>query len=155
MLLGIAVAAAVALSAVAFSQTEHRRHRAGHRGPEGGLRLLRELDLTDAQREQVRSLFEEMEATGVGERVREARESLHQAIENGADESALRSEAARLGEAEGDAAVEWARVRARVQEILTPEQKQELEQLKQQAKERMELMRRQREERRTRREPRS
>ncbi|HEY7817345.1 MAG TPA: hypothetical protein VIG29_03930, partial [Vicinamibacteria bacterium] len=88
MLLGLGAAAALTLSAVAFSQTGARRHHMGHMGRDAGMRLLRELDLTDTQREQVRSLFEEVEATGAIERVREARESLHQAIENGADESA-------------------------------------------------------------------
>jgi protein CpxP len=152
MFLAVGTAIALALSAAVFSQTDARRHHRGHMGGESGMRLLRELDLTDAQREQIRTLFDELEATGASERVREARESLQQAIESGADEAELRSEAARLGEAEGDAAVERARVRTRVQEVLTPEQREELEHLKRQAKERRELMRRQREERRARRE---
>ena len=117
----------------------------------GPMRMLRELDLSDDQRQQVRALLEAVDATGVPERLRQARESLHDAIESGADESTLRQQASQLGEVEGDAAVEWARVRARIQEILTPEQKKELEQLKQEAKERMERLRRQREERKARR----
>jgi Spy/CpxP family protein refolding chaperone len=115
------------------------------------MRMLRELDLSDDQRQQIRALFEEVGATGVPERLRQARESLHEAIESGADEATLRQQASELGEVEGDAAVEWARVNARIQEILTAEQKKELERLKQEAKERMEMLRRQREERRARR----
>jgi Spy/CpxP family protein refolding chaperone len=115
------------------------------------MRMLRELDLSDEQRQQVRALFEEVAATGAPERLRQARESLGDAIESGADEAALREQASELGEAEGDAAVEHARIRTRILEILTAEQKVELEQLKKEAEERMEMLRRQREERRERR----
>ena len=145
----VALAGALALSDAASAQNQGRR---GFRG-EGSMRpgsplfLLRGLDLSDDQREQVRALFEEVEGTGVPERLRAARQSLHDAIESGADESTLRQQATELGEVEGDAAVEFARVRSRIQEILTPEQKKELEQLKAQAKERMEMHRRHREER--------
>ena len=34
-------------------------------GPMGRLEMLRELDLTEDQRQQVRALFDEVEATGV------------------------------------------------------------------------------------------
>ncbi len=160
-LLGIALAGALALaSETAFAQHEGRPRGGGHGprgegmgpvGPMGQLGMLRELDLTGDQREQIRALFEEVEATGVPDRLREARESLHKAIESGADESTLRQQASQLGEVEGDAAVEWARATARIREILTPEQKKELEQLKKEAEERMEMLRRQREERKARR----
>ena len=162
-LLGIALTSALALASTAVAQHEGR-HRGGERGPQGEgvgpmghggpmsqLRMLRELDLSDDQRQQVRALLEEVEATGVPERLREARESLHDAIESGADEASLRQLASQLGAVEGDAAVERARVQGRIQEILTAEQKKELEQLKEQAKERMEMHRRQREERKARR----
>ena len=155
-LLGIALASALALASTAGAQDEGRprgRERGPHgegmgpMGPGGPMRMLRELDLSDDQRQQIRALFEEVDATGVAKRLRESRESLHDAIESGADESTLRQQASQLGEVEGDAAVEWARVHARIQEILTTEQRKELEQLKQDAKERMEMLRRQREER--------
>jgi Spy/CpxP family protein refolding chaperone len=117
----------------------------------GPLAMLRELDLSEEQRGQIRALFEEIDQTGTPAKLREAREALHDAIESGEDESMLREMAARLGEAEGDAAVEWARVRARVQEILTEDQKKELDQLKQDEKERRDMLRKQHEERRARR----
>jgi Spy/CpxP family protein refolding chaperone len=113
--------------------------------------MLRELDLTEDQRQQVRALVEEMDATGVPDRLRTAREALHDAIESGADEAALRQKASALGEAEGDAAVEWAQARARLMEILTEDQKKELEQLKKDAEAQRELFRKQREERKARR----
>jgi len=168
-LLGIALALALAPTAFAqpaSAQTEGR-HRGGEHGPRGEgmgpmghegpmgqmsqMRMLRELDLSDEQRKQIRALFEEVGATGAPERLREARESLHDAIESGADEATLRQQASRLGEVEGDAAVELARVRARIQEVLTADQKEELEQLKKQADERREMNQRQRQERKARR----
>jgi len=158
--LGLALSGAMLLASTSLAQPEGR-HRGGEHGPRGEgmgpggpmsqLRMLRELDLSDDQRQQIRALFEEVDATGAPERLRQARESLHDAIESGADESTLRHQASQLGEVEGDAAVEWARVRARIQEVLTPDQKKELEQLKKEAKERMEMLRRQREERKARR----
>jgi Spy/CpxP family protein refolding chaperone len=162
-LLGIALTSALALASTAVAQHEGR-HRGGERGPQGEgmgpmghggpmsqLRMLRELDLSDDQRQQIRALFEEVDASGAPERLREARESLHNAIESGADEASLRQLASQLGAVEGDAAVERARVHTRIQEILTADQRRELEQLKVQAEERMEMLRRQREERRARR----
>jgi Spy/CpxP family protein refolding chaperone len=159
-LLGVAFAGAIALASVAVAQHEGRP-RGGGRGPRGEgmgpmghggpLGQLRGLDLTEDQRQQIRALFEEVDASGVPDRLRQARESLHDAIESGADESTLRQQASQLGEVEGDAAVEWARARARIQELLTAEQKEELEQLKKEAEERMEMLRRQREERKARR----
>jgi Spy/CpxP family protein refolding chaperone len=156
-LLGIALAGALAITSAAAAQHEGRRRGGGHgprgegMGPLGELGMLRQLDLTEDQRQRIRALFDEVDATGVPDRLREARESLHDAIESGADESTLRQEASQLGAVEGDAAVEWARARARIQEILTPEQKNELEQLKKEAEERREMFRRQREERKARR----
>jgi Spy/CpxP family protein refolding chaperone len=114
------------------------------------MRLLRELDLNETQRQQIRSIMEEVEATGAPARLRESRRALHEAIEAGADEATLRQAASQLGEAEGDAAVEWVRARARIQEILTDEQKKELEELEREAEERMDLDRRHREEQKAR-----
>ncbi len=161
--LGLALSGALLLASTTLAQQEGRRRGGEHGfrgegmgligqgGPMSQLRMLRELDLTNDQRQQVRALFEKVEATGVPERLREARESLRDAIESGADEASLRQQASQLGAFEGDAAVEWARVHARIQEILTADQRKELEQLKQQAEERMEMLRRQREERKSRR----
>ncbi len=155
-LLGIALGSALALASLAAGQHQGRprgeRHgfRSDPMGARGPMSMLRELDLSDDQRQQIRALFDQVEASGALEKLREARESLHDAIESGADEANLRQQASVLGEAEGDAAVEWTRVRARIQEILTPEQKQELEQLKEQAEERREMLRRHHEERKAR-----
>lgn len=125
----------------------------GRGGFDGGPgQMLRELDLSDAQREQVRAIFEETRSTGTMERMMEARKALQDAVESGtADEGTLRQLAYDLGQVEGDAAVERARIHARVQEILTPEQREELQTLKQERKEEMAKRRERFEERRQRR----
>ncbi|MGH9323650.1 MAG: Spy/CpxP family protein refolding chaperone [Vicinamibacteria bacterium] len=136
--------------AVAQHEERHGGHRSGMRHM-GQLRMLRELDLSDDQRQQVRALFDEARATGVHERLVESRKALHDAIEQGADEGTLRQLASELGDVEGDSAVEGSRIQARVRELLTAEQRQELEQLKQEAEARMEERRKRFEERKSRR----
>jgi Spy/CpxP family protein refolding chaperone len=147
----IALGAATLLGLVAVAgSTEHPRGPRGARGFEGP-GLLQDLDLSDAQREQIRSIMKETESTGIQRRSREAHRSLREAIETGADEEALRELGRELGEAEGDAAIERASTHKRILSILTDEQRQELETLKQEARERMEERRLRHEERRQRR----
>jgi Spy/CpxP family protein refolding chaperone len=135
-LVGAVCVAPLALSVAEESQG-HRGRPGFGAGPEGPMALLRELDLSDDQRQQIRALFEEAEADGVRKRLMEARMSLNDAIDSGADESELRERAYQLGQVEGDAAVERARAQARINEILTDAQRQELAELKREAKEEM------------------
>jgi Spy/CpxP family protein refolding chaperone len=130
-----------------------RGFRGGEMGPAMGMgmRFLRELGLSDEQRGQVRTLFEEARNTGTFERLRSSREALRDAIDNGADEGTLRQLAYEIGQAEGDAAVEAAHIQTRVQEILTEEQQAKWAQLKAEAKQKMEERRKEFEERRAKR----
>jgi Spy/CpxP family protein refolding chaperone len=122
---------------VAIGQEDHgRRGRRGFGAPHE-MSFLRELDLSEDQRQQVRTLFEEAESNGALKRLMEARRSLNEAIESGAEESELRERAYQLGQFEGDAAVERARAQARINEILTDAQRQELAELKREAREEM------------------
>jgi Spy/CpxP family protein refolding chaperone len=151
-----AVAAAMLALPATGEEGQGRRGPGGFHGERGpgaghGVPFLRELDLTEEQREQIRALFEEGESSGAHERLRAARQSLHEAVENGSDEGTIRQLAYEVGQAEGDAAVERARMQARVNEILTAEQRRELETLKQEAREEMEERRKRFEERRERR----
>ncbi len=72
------------------------------------------------------------------ERLMERRQALNEAVENGADEGTLRQLAFESGEAEGDAAVERARVHRQMMEILTAEQREKYQALKQEQKQKME-----------------
>ena len=95
-------------------------------GPGGMFGLpLRGLELSDAQREQVRTIMESHreEQKAIGDRMQAARTALHEAIAADTfDEGAIRAKAAEIGAVEADAAVLQAKIRAEVFTILTPEQ---------------------------------
>jgi protein CpxP len=123
-----------------------RWHR-GPGGPGGEMGILRELDLSQAQRDQLRSLFEEMRATGTMKRVAEARRALNDAVENLADDSEIQNLAYQLGEAEAAAAIERKQMQQKIENILTDEQRQKLAQARADRKARMEERRQRMEER--------
>src|SRR5262245_4286779 len=108
-------------------------HRGGPGGPGfGGPRDfgLRGIDLTDAQREQVKSIMDSHreEFRQLGDKMRQAHEAFEQATraETG-DESTIRARSTAVASAMADEAILRAKVRTEVNAILTPEQ---LEQLK-------------------------
>jgi protein CpxP len=107
--------------------------RMGRGGPGGPFGLpLRALNLTDAQREQVRVIVEQREAEtrAIGERALAAREALHAATTSASfDEGLVRARAAELATVEADLAVTRARVFADVFQILTPEQQAKAKEL--------------------------
>jgi len=101
----------------------------GPGGPLGMPRMLGpELNLTDAQKEQIKSIAESHreEWTALADRERAAHEALTAAVfGNGADtvdEALIRSKSAELGVVQADVAVASARTRAEVWQLLTPEQ---------------------------------
>jgi periplasmic protein CpxP/Spy len=101
---------------------------------------LRGLDLTDAQREQVRAIMEshKEDQKAIAERMIAARKALHEAIAADAlDEAAVRSKAAEVGAVEADAAVLQAKIHAEVFAILTPEQAKKAKELRGQMENRM------------------
>ncbi|OFW21988.1 MAG: hypothetical protein A3H97_02660 [Acidobacteria bacterium RIFCSPLOWO2_02_FULL_65_29] len=109
----------------------------GALGPLGP--IMRQVNLTDAQREQVRSIVEshrdEMQA--LGERARPAHEALQAAINSGMfDEGTIRARYAEVANVEADVAVAQARVYSEVFQILTPEQQAEVTKLQGEMKER-------------------
>jgi len=115
--------------------------RGGPGGPLGMAGLpLRELDLTDAQREQVRAAVESHrdEQKAIGDRMQAARKALHEAIAADTfNEDAIRAAAAQIGAVEADAAVLQAKIRAEIFALLTPEQVQKAKQLRSQMENRM------------------
>lgn len=114
--------------------------RGGPGGPMGGL-MLGELDLTEAQREQVRTIMETRRAADepLMERAQAARQALQTAIQTQpVDEATIRARSADLATIEADLAVSRARLQAEILALLTPEQRTELEQQQAQMRERME-----------------
>jgi protein CpxP len=141
VLIAVGLVAAVASgSAIALAQPQivpgMRGPGPGRPGPggRGGGPLdfgLRGIELSDTQREQIRSIMEshrgEFDTTGT--KLREAHRAFAQAVEAASvDESAIRAASGGVAAAMADEAILRAKVRADVHATLTPEQ---LEQLKQ------------------------
>jgi protein CpxP len=124
-----AVAAGVAavlatVPLVAIAQEGHRRWH-GRGGFMSAVVGLRQLDLTDEQREQIRAAMTSHrdEFKSVAERIRKAREAQQTAIEQvPVNEPQIRAVSSELAAAEADAAVLRARVHEQVFSLLTPEQ---------------------------------
>jgi Spy/CpxP family protein refolding chaperone len=107
-------------------------------GPLGQL-PLRELNLTSAQQEQVRSLMQSRqdEMRPLAERAMTAREALHQATTSGTlDEGLVRTRASEVAAAEADIAVAQARLYADLFQVLTAEQQAKVKEIQTQRQER-------------------
>ena len=94
---------------------------------------LRGVELTDAQKEQLRSIREshKQEFEQVGARLREAHQGLATAVDaQTVDEATIRARSTTLATALADEAILRAKVRAEVQGILTAEQLQKMQERK-------------------------
>ena len=110
------------------------RGRGGPGGPGGPLAgiPLRELNLTDAQREQVRQIVDsrQEEVRAIGERAMAAHDALRAATTSPSfDEGLVRAKAAEVAAVDADMAVARARIFADVFQILTPEQQAKAKEL--------------------------
>jgi protein CpxP len=109
-------------------------HGPGPRGPRGGPGGpmdfgLRGVDLTDAQREQVRTIVDSHrdELRQVGEKLREAHRAFAEAtMADPIDESAIRAKSTAIAAAMADEAILRTKVRTEVTAILTAEQQEQL-----------------------------
>ena len=127
----LAIGAVVAVVAIGGAVVSAQRPGVGPRtgGPQAGL-ALRALDLTDAQREQVRQLTQQhREQTRVllGQ-VRTAQEARRQAVEAiPVSEPQIRSAAQALADAGTELAIQQARLQADIYALLTPDQQARLQ----------------------------
>ena len=127
-----ALVAALAGGALTYAQgpADGPRGR-GPGGPQGGL-ALRELDLTDAQQEQVRQLTQQNreQMRSLVDRMRAAQDARRKAVDSVPfNESQVRSAMKDLAEVEADLAVAEARLQADIYGLLSPDQQQRLQQL--------------------------
>jgi Spy/CpxP family protein refolding chaperone len=118
-------------------------------GPDGGLfggplgmlgRGMRELGVTDEQRDQIRGKMDlhKTEFEAIAGRMIEAREALEDAVTaETVNEAAIRAAAAAVAGVEADAAVLRASVHQEVLSVLTSEQKQKAKELRGQMEQRM------------------
>ena len=100
-------------------------------GPQAGL-ALRALDLTEAQREQVRQLTQQHreQTRALVERAEVAREAQRQAIAAPSfSEQQVRAATQAVAEVQTDLAVQQARLRSDIYALLTSEQQQRLQQM--------------------------
>ena len=102
----------------------------GFRGPGGPMGLLpmlgRDLELTDAQKDQLKAIADSHKDDwkALGDRVRAARQALNQAVmADTVDEALIRQKSSEVAAVEADMAVARARVRAEAFQILTAEQR--------------------------------
>jgi Spy/CpxP family protein refolding chaperone len=101
------------------------------------MQLLRRLDLTNEQAEQIKEILKtnKEKAQAAQKTIVEARKALNEAVLKGANEAAIRDAATALGKTLGDAAVLRANVKASIEKILTNEQRTKLEELRKTMKE--------------------
>jgi protein CpxP len=95
--------------------------------------LGRELQLTDAQRDQVKTIADSHrdEWRGLADRARTAHQALEAAVTgNAIDENLIRGKSAEVAAVEADMAVARAHAYAEVVQILTADQKAKLQTLK-------------------------
>ena len=114
----------------------------GGRGPMGQMLMhgLGQLNLTDAQKEQIKAAMESHkdEFKAIADRMIASREALGDTVTAGGfDEAAIRAKAAEVAAVEADAAVLRAKVHAQVFALLTPEQQARANQLRAEAKDRI------------------
>jgi periplasmic protein CpxP/Spy len=110
----------------------------GMRGPGGPMGMgigagFRELDLTDDQKAQIKSIAQSHQAEfkAVGEKMHAAREGMRALIEaDTLDESAVRAKSVEVAAAEADSAILNAKVRAQTLQVLTSEQLAKLKELR-------------------------
>ncbi len=125
---GLVAAGAVAvLASVPLAVAAQEGHGSWHgrHGFMGGFAGLRQLDLTDDQRQQIRAAMQSHreEFKAIADRVRKAREAQQAAIEQvPVNEPQIRAASSELAAAEADAAVLRARVHEQVFSLLTPDQ---------------------------------
>jgi periplasmic protein CpxP/Spy len=147
---GAVVAAMLATAAGSYAQGPLDGRRGGPGGPggrRGGPELglpLRQLNLTDAQEQQVKDIRERHrdEARQIGERLRTAAEAQRKAVETSpVNESLIRSTTQELADVQADAAIAQAHVRAEIFAILTADQKAQLSKMQADRQARAEQMR--------------
>ena len=136
---GAAIAALLAGGASAFAQGPGPR-RGGPGGPGGFGRVggpafdlpLRDLNLTDAQQQQIKTIRDRHrdESQQLGERLRTALEEQRKAVETEpVNDSLIRQATQQLSDVEADVAVAQAHVRSEVLAVLTADQKAQLKKM--------------------------
>ena len=135
---GAAMAAMLATGATSYAQGPGFGRRGGGPGAPGGFGgpgialPLRDLNLTEAQQQQVRDIRERHrdDSQQIGERLRTAMSAQRKAVEaTPVNESLIRSTVQELAEVQADAAIAQAHARSEILSILTADQRAQLSKL--------------------------
>ncbi len=132
------VAAGVALALVAGTLLAVGAAAQGRRGPGRIGGVLRHLDLTGEQREAIRGAVRRHRESGqpLRQQLGAARRALRDEVRSGgADEAAIRALAAEVAPLAADAAVRRAALHAEIRDLLTDEQRTQLDELRANARE--------------------
>jgi Spy/CpxP family protein refolding chaperone len=127
---GAGVIAAAGLLAGRLSAGAFSPHARGDFAPRVFARISRALDLTDEQQAKIKGVLQSHsdEIKAQIQASTAARSALHAAVINQPlDESAIRTAAQRVGQTQGDAAILFSKIRAEVDPILTPDQKDRIQ----------------------------
>ena len=117
----------------ATAEEQHQSHK-DHHG------FWKALNLTDAQRQQLRQLLQSDKSANKGLMVNllNAEKALHEAIvKNPNDETTIRSLSATVGNAKSELTVQRAKIRSQIVSVLTPDQKDKLAQFDQKRESRL------------------
>ena len=130
-LAGLLAAASLAFAVPA--QAQPGGHGGGMHEMRGGMQMLRRLDLTEAQRDQVFKIFHDA-APAMRERMKAARSAQDElrkaATASSFDNARVRQLADAVGKAHAEAAYARAETMSRVAALLTPEQRARLDELR-------------------------
>ena len=136
----LVLAMALVLGADVWAQPGSQGFGGSMGGGRGGmLRGLRQLELTDAQREQIREIANQNRAAGQeqAEGLRAARMALNEALmADVVNESTIRGLIAQMAPVEADVAVQHAYANAQILQVLTADQRAEWRQQQAEAQER-------------------
>ena len=125
-------AAGIAVTVAAQGPGPGGRGRGPGPGGPGGIPGLQAVGLTDAQKEQIRTIHEanREQAQQLGQRIGAAQKALDEAAAGNASESDIRAKASDLANAIADGTIHRAKVNAEILNLLTAEQKQKLEEFR-------------------------
>jgi Spy/CpxP family protein refolding chaperone len=128
----VALLAAVGIANAVDSNANDggRPHRFGHRMRM--MHALKEVGVTDAQKQQIRGILREQrpQLQPLRKQLVQERRALRDAIQTSpVNESAIRTQSARLAQVQTDLAVQRARIAERVRAVLTPDQVSKLKEL--------------------------
>lgn len=137
MAIAVAVPIVAAQSTDAGPKRERHGQWQGRGGRDGGMMGFRNLDLTDAQKAQIKQIREShrQSVRPIMEQIRAKRQEIRQASEGGSFNEALVSQKlAEIAPLEAKLMGEQFRIRQETLSVLTPEQKTKLDQSREQMK---------------------